>query len=211
MVTDVIAGKRFFSGHSCLWMIGSPALPRDSRLDVPAWCPSTISRAIRSEGKARLGPCRFGITRPMSIVCARGKSRPTRWLRPIYSSAKKSAYSSRTHSGWNSAVGIHHERFERPFRVRYHHAILSRLEKRRGPNVRTGRGLDDSVERAYPLLLALLLGSERTEYVARRRDLDSQWNGRLHAPIYRSRTERESPLIVRPATPYTWEWTFTGP
>ena len=31
----------------------------------------------------------------------------------------------------------------------------------------------------------------------------------MHAPIYRSCTGRESPLIVRPETPYT-EWSVTG-
>ena len=58
-----------------------------------------------------------------------------------------------------------------------------------------------SVGRAYPLLLALFLGSDRAEYAGRRRDLDSQGNGRLHASIYRNRAGRESLLTGTAGTP----------
>ena len=60
MVTDVIAGKRFFSGHSCLWMIGlllclvtATGCPRMVSLDYQP------SNPLRGQGTVGTMPFRY--------------------------------------------------------------------------------------------------------------------------------------------------------
>ena len=182
LVIDIIAGRHFFSGHSCLWTSGlllcvvtAAGCPRMVSLDYQA------NNPLRGQGTVGTAPFRYQVSDEHRVLPRQVETDPL---------VKIDLFLSQ-------AIGAF---FSDALRLELSRSGKKKKKKKGGGGGGGGKkkkrvDVHGSVERAHPILLALFLDSERGEYASPRRDLDSQGNGRLHAPIYRSRAGCQNPLI----------------